>query len=308
VVINIWLYAGIPEYFKLDVDFGHCSGNTELMPRLSSENALNADNQQGTPILSETPQRLNAKYPKSISREEAILLGILYTDGCLSKKSKNCWRFYLSNTSFGIIKYFKNSMMKVFGLNEKRIRISQKEVNGKPFYKAVVDSGYCGSILTARYGTFRTLAYKDEGGKGIYPLTKLPFNSDSNLKIVSLFLKAAFSCDGGVNLYVANASRYKFLIRNVFLSCKHPQLQLDYFDLLKLFGVKAKILKKDNKLRLQGKDNLMRFYNKIGFLTGVQITQHSAYWQGWEKNKVLKLLLSSYGRPETVFNMPRFLG
>ena len=69
------------------------------MPRVKTENVLSADNQQATPgFIGESPQRLYAKYPKSkkISEEEALLLGILYTDGCLSRNGKRCWRFYNS--------------------------------------------------------------------------------------------------------------------------------------------------------------------------------------------------------------------
>ena len=86
---NIWLYAGISEYLRLVIDFGFCSVNTELMPISLTENALSADNQQGTPILSETPQRLNAKYPSKnkVTGIEAILLGILYTSAALRSNS-----------------------------------------------------------------------------------------------------------------------------------------------------------------------------------------------------------------------------
>ena len=281
------------------------------MPKYITENALSADNQQATPISSGSPQRLYAEYPKKrrLTSQEAILLGVLYTDGCLSKKSKNCWRFYLSNTSFEIIETFRRSMIKVFNLDNQKIKISQKIVNGKPFYKAIVDSGCCGSVLTSKYGTFRTLAYKGEGGRKIYPPTKLPFTKNDNLGIISKFLQIAFSCDGGVNLYVAKSkSGYRFLIRNLYIACHHPQLQLDYRNLLSLLKVRSKILLKDNKVLVQGKQNLQNFRDKIGFLDKVKITQHSAFWQGREKNEVLNLILSSYGNPRDIINLPQFLG
>lgn len=293
------------------VDFGYYSVNTELMPNVTTENASSADNQQATSnLFGESPQRLNAKYPKKIRNDEAALVGILYTDGCLSKKTKNCWRFYLSNTSWEIISTFKKCMINIFSLDSKRIRISQKIVNGRPFYKAVVDSGYCGNILTSKYGTFRTLAFKREDGSEFYPPTKIPFNKKTNKNLISTFLKAAFSCDGGVNLYVFKDKRgYKSLARNVFLSCKHPQLQKDYLKLLKVLDINAKLLEKDNKLRIERREDLLKFYNKVGFIKGVKITQHSAYWQGWEKNKVLELSLTSYdGNNSKIYNLPQFLG
>src|SRR3989338_2749137 len=240
------------------------------MPISLTDNVSSAENQQETPmLLSEDPQRLYAKCPteKKITEEEAILLGILYTDGCLSKKSKSCWRFYLSNTSFKIIQTFKDCMIKIFGLDSRRIRIRQQIVNDKPFYKAVVDSAYCGTYLTAKYGTFRTLAFKGTGGEKIYPFARLPFTSEMDFHLISLFLKAAFSCDGGVNLYAAKSkSNYRFLIRNAYLACHHPQLQLDYQKLLGTLGVKSKILMRDNRILLQGEEGLRGFRDKVGFL------------------------------------------
>ena len=87
------------------------------------------------PIGTGNPQRLYAGCSKlrNMDSNEATLLGILYTDGCLSPKSKNGWRFYLSNTSWQIIKAFKESFINLFDLPEKRIRISQKLINGKLF-------------------------------------------------------------------------------------------------------------------------------------------------------------------------------
>ena len=270
----------------------------------STENASSADNQQATPWETwESPQRLYAEYPNG----KATLLGILYTDGCLSKMSKYTWRFYLGNTSLEIIIVFRACMMNIFGLDSQKIRIAQKMVNGKPYYKAVVNSGHYGNQLIAQYGTFRTLAYKDENGEKLYPYAHLPFNTSSNQKEVSDFLRAAFSCDGGVNLYIGKSKTgYKSLIRNVFLSCHHPKLQHDYCDLLSSLEIKARLLLKDNKIRIERREDLQKFQEKVGFLKGVKITQHSKYWQGWEKNIVLDLALSSYGNVGSILNLPQF--
>lgn len=235
---------------------------------------------------------------------EATLLGILYTDGCLSPKSKNGWRFYLGNTSWQIIEAFKKSFIELFNLPEKRIRISQKIVNGKPFYKAVVDDMRIGRLLTDKYGTFRTLRYLSEINGSIYPPASLP-NKLKDPSIICQFLRVAFSCDGGVNLYVAR-NKYTWLIRNVYLACQHPTLIKQYYLLLKKVGIVAKILWQDELIRIQCKHNLEVFANKIGFMEGVRITQHSAYWQGVEKQKVLHLLLASYGNPKVIYNLPQF--
>ena len=199
-------------------------------------------------------------------------------------------------------------MIGLFDLDSRRVRISEKLVNGKPFYKAVVDSGVCGGFLTAKYCTFRTLAFKKEGGRKVFPPAKLPFNQKTNKFLISKFLKAAFSCDGGVNLYVAKVLKtgYKFLIRNVYLSCHHPRLQLDYKKLLKFLGISSKILKDDKRIIIRKRVDLNNFRDKVGFLEGVKITQHSAFWQGWEKDKVLDFVLSSYDAPDKIMKLSQF--
>lgn len=237
--------------------------------------------------------------------DEATLLGILYTDGCLSKKGKNCWRFYVSNTSWQIIKAFRESMIKLFNLPESRVRISQKQVNDKPFYVAIVNSSEIGWQLIRKYGTFRTLEYPNSKDGDGYPPARLPFTRKQSLGLISQFLKIAFSCDGGVNLYVAR-SKYPFLIRNVYLACKHPSLQLDYQRLITRLGIRSKIVAGDQKIFIQGRKELVKFAKKVGFLEKVEFTQHSAYWQGWEKDEVLRLALTSYGNPQSIFKLPQF--
>lgn len=235
---------------------------------------------------------------------EATLLGILYTDGCLSPKGKNGWRFYLGNTSWQIIEAFKKSLISLYNLPEHRIRISQKLVNGKPYYKAVLDDMKIGQFLNNKYGTFRTLKYSSESGGSFYPSASLPVKLQ-NPSIIRQFLKLAFSCDGGVNLYVARY-KYTWLIRNIYLSCQHPILLKQYFNLLKKIGIQSKILWKDELIRIQGRKVLEKFASEIGFLSGVKITQHSTYWQGFEKQKILQLAIASYGNPRIVYDLPQF--
>lgn len=252
------------------------------------------------------PQRLYVECSKlrNMDSNEATLLGILYTDGCLSPKGKNGWRFYLGNTSWQIIEAFKQSLIKLFNLPDRRIRISQKIVNGKPFYKAVMDDMRIGGLLTREYGTFRTLRYSSEINGSVYPSASLPDRLQDHSTICQ-FLKVAFSCDGGVNLYVAR-NKYIWLIRNVYLACKHPVLIKQYCNLLKKIGITGKILQEDNLIRIQGRKDLKIFANKVGFMQGVQITQHSAYWEGFEKEKVLQLLIASYGNPKAIYDLPQF--
>ncbi len=247
----------------------------------------------------------NALKLGEMDTNEVTLLAILYTDGCLSRKSKNSWRLFLGNTSWQIIELFKQSLINLFNLPETRIRISKKLVNGKPYFKAVVDCKEIGDYLFDKYGTFRTLKYVSETNVSYYPKTCLPDCLAKDKMIICRFLKIAFSCDGGINLYVAR-NKYTWLIRNVYLACQHPTLVQQYINLLKKVGIEGKIIWKDEILRIQGREDLEQFANSIGFLEGVNITQHSAYWQGVEKQKVLQLAIASYGNPKEIYNLPQF--
>ncbi len=276
---------------------------------LTDNASSDPENQQGRWLkIQPNPQRLHAKYSKIegiVDLEEMTLLGILYTDGCLSPKGKNSWRFYVSNTSWQVILAFKQCMINLFNLPEPRIRISIKQVNGKPFYKAVVDSKEIGQLVTDKYGTFRTLKYQSEINGSLYPPARLPECIDTNKDTISHFLRIAFSCDGGVNLYLSKG-RYLGLIRNVYLACQHPALIKQYDYLLKKLGINGKILWEDELLRIQGRENLEKFAKEVGFLEGVKVTQNSAYWQGSEKQTVLNLAIKSYGNPQLVFKLPQF--
>lgn len=308
---KIRLYAGISENLSLVGVIHFVVRLFITMNLMSTKNAQSADNQQATPLLWESPQRLYAEYPKKkrITVEESILLGILFTDGCVSRKNKSSWRLYLGNTSFEIIQTFRECIVKLFDLPSTQVRISQKISNGKPYYVAIVDNAYIGNVLTLHYGTFRTLAFMDDTGAKIYPATTLPKILYTNSKMLAYFLQAAFSCDGGVNLYKGKSKQgYTFLIRNVYIACSHPQLQLEYQRLLSVLDITSKLMIKDKRILIQGRSEIVKFQEKIGFLSGVKITQHSAFWQGWEKNQVLQLLVSSYGRPKDILNLSQFLG
>lgn len=275
-----------------------------ILPNISTDNVQTAVNQQATPWNTwESPQRLKARYPNGI----ATLLGIMYTDGCLSRKSKYTWRFYLGNTSLDIIMAFRASMMNVFQLHANQVRIAWKLLDGKPYYRAIVNSGKCGDIFMEKYGTCRTLSYKDKGFGVLYPYARLPFSKQSNKEQIAEFLRAAFSCDGGVNLYVYKDKKSKSLRHNVFLACHHPKLQQDYCDLLKVLGIQPRLLLKDNKIRIEKREDLEKFHEEVHFLDGVNITRHSKYWEGWEKNTVLQMAIASYGNAKSIFQLPQFL-
>jgi hypothetical protein len=249
-------------------------------------------------------------------RAYVSLLGILYTDGCVSPKGGS-WRIIVSNNSPAVIDAFGEALRTCFGKSIRRL------CRGK-LHVGILDSKQVGQLLIDRHGTFRTESchghqgcpYLRGGRKPCrsceplvckdaqYPPSGIPhFGSESE---VAVFLRAAFSCDGGVNLYVARRGNTQWLIRNVYLACKHPLLIQQYSSLLLDLGVKSRVIESDWRVLIQGREPIRRYAERIGFLLDVKIGAGSRFWEGASKSEVLAKLLDSYGNPREVYDLPQF--
>lgn len=237
-----------------------------------------------------------------MNRELAILLGLLYTDGCVSRKGQS-WRIYFAVKSQALVNLFRNCMVDVFALERNRVRIGTTKDG---LTKAIVNSKEVGNWLVSRFGTFRTLKFTN----GEVPPAKLPVSLLKSSGYVTDFLRAAFSCDGGVSFYTAKRDGRdggtRWLIRTVFLACAHPQLRRDYLRLLSQLGIRVREVAKDGKLKIETERDIRLFQERIGFTAGVRVTGNSKFWNGHEKNEVLQLLIASYGQPSKIYQLPKF--
>ena len=233
----------------------------------------------------------------------AILLGLLYTDGCLTPKGKSSWRFYFSNKSEKLVMVFRDCMMQCFELPESRVRLGKTQ---EELYRALVDSKEIGNEMTRRFGTFRTLKKRGTHTSASLPVAELLRHGSANV-----FLQAAFSCDGGVNLYVARRTGKRggtrWLIRSVYLACAHPRLRKDYTILLKRLGIQSRNIASDGKIKIEAEKDIRLFHKKVGFIQGVHITHTSRFWPNIEKQLLLEQLVRSYGRPRAVYQLPQFV-
>ena len=237
-----------------------------------------------------------------MNRTTETLIGLLYTDGCLSPKGKSSWRFYFSNKSERLVAIFRECMMQCFALPSSRVRLGK---TNDGLYRALVDSKEAGSEFTRKFGTFRTLRRKGE-----HTSAHLPIHELLRHNVAADFLKAAFSCDGGVNLYVARrkgtSGGTQWLIRGVYLACAHPQLRREYFELLRGLGITARNVAGDGKVKIETEKDIRKFHEKIGFIDGVQITHTSKFWPSIEKQTLLKRLIESYEAPASVYSLQQF--
>ena len=250
-----------------------------------------------------TPQRLHAEYLNIMNRAEATLIGLLFTDSCLSPKGKSAWRFYFSNKSKRLVAIFRDCMMQCFALPASRVRLG---MTNDGLYRAIVDSKDAGDVLTRKFGTFRTLRYKN----GILPKARLPVQELLQHNVAEDFLRAAFSSDGGVNLYVARRSGARggtrWLIRGVYIACAHPALRSDYCTLLKVLGIRVRNVAGDGKVKIETEEDIRAFQKKVGFIEGVHITHTSRFWPKVEKQDLLNRLVKSYKVPSTIYQLPQF--
>lgn len=268
------------------------------MIMLLSDNATSAGNQQGTHKVGYnlinhkwgTPRDYTPKTMK-LSPDLVRLIAMLYTDGCVSKHRLNSWRITFSNSSQTAIDIFINSLVNVFGVYRERIKVTK--MMGK-YHFATLTSKEVGKWLTEKFGTFRTLRFKD----GNYPSTSIPVDLLITTGNTEEFLRTVFSMDGGVKFYVANGKdNYKWLERNISLACHHPILRAQYKKLLESVGIKSVNIKADNVIKIRRRENLEKFAEKVGFVDGIATTRHSKFWVGVDKNKVLQMMVDSYNNP-----------
>ena len=102
-------------------------------------NATGAGNQQGS---LRDPSETTRRIPQ-INKELAQLLGFLFTDGCVSPKGVKSWRIYFSSKSESLVNLFRDCMVKVFNLDQARVRLGY---TSDGFHKAIVDSKEIGNF------------------------------------------------------------------------------------------------------------------------------------------------------------------
>lgn len=276
-----------------------------------SKKASNAGNQQGTLWVS--PNLINHKWgtlrdytPDTIefSDEVVTLIALLYTDGGISRHRLTSWRIFFSNSSSETIDLFRKCLVKIFRIPPERVKVS---VLLKKYHFAVLTSKAIGNFLIKSFGTFRTLRFKD----GTFPTVSIPVQKIIKSDKTRIFLRTAFSMDGGVKFYSArdkmNIHKKRWLERNISLACHHPVLRKQYLILLYSLGIKAINIEGDKVIKIRRRENLEKFANEVGFLKGIKTTFHSKFWIGIEKNKVMRLMVNSYKNPAKYVSLPNFL-
>lgn len=261
-------------------------------------NATSAENQQ------ETRHRagLLRDYTSNIANENLVaLIAFLFTDGGIARHGVNSWRIFFANSSLPAVEMFRKLLADSFVIPLARIKVRPRQGH---HYFVTLTSKEVGTYLSGRFGTFRTLKFAD----GSFTEASIPVAWLERINAIPLFLKVAFSMDGGVKFYPMNDKNKgtRWLERRIALACHHPELRKQYCDLLLKAGIQAVNKEKEKVITISRRENIERFARTIGFLDGVAVTRHSKFWIGEEKNEVMRLMVQSYNEPHIFLARPNF--
>lgn len=226
------------------------------------------------------------RIPESNLVDLGILIGLLITDGCVTW-SGGSWRITFTGKSKELHKIFKEKVNKLFGINKFTEIIDKLGVLSTSFRNKKI-----AEFLHKEIPTFRTKPF----GNGELPPTRLPtFFKELSSKELAEILKVMFSADGSAVLGVKwhkTKARWVFTRRISFASV-HPTIREQVAELLReKFGMNPKIWKKE--IVLDEKNDIFRFQKEIGFVDGVKISRKSKNWIGFEKNKILELIVKTF--------------
>lgn len=227
------------------------------------------------------------------SEDLGILVGLLLTDGCVTGVSSGKPKVIFTNKSEFLQSFFKEKFIEVFGkTNFKEFLRSNGVTNIEVNSKKIVTE------LLKLTPTFRTRQFED----GTFPNVKIPeFMKELPIESLRKVLQAMFSADGCVILRVRLHNRKKKweILREIKLSCKHPQLKEETANLLRRLELNPKI--RSDCIALTRKQDMVKFQKEIRFVDGLKVGENMI-WDGIEKNFVLDLLVKTFDLKESAIN------
>ena len=248
-------------------------------------------------------------------RQLTLLAAYLLTDGGISAKNKSNWTIYFRNKDPEIIDSFQKCLGGCSGrkghvtkrsdgtdfvrLNSKKLALKLFRLSQSYRTKACENFPRCMHLSgkQSACSLFGTLTID-----GIqYPKANVPESVFRSKELAQKFLKIYASCDGGISVTVARNKRNSlFLVRKVFISIKHPVLSNQITELLKWLGYSPSQYK--DQVRLVKKEDIIKFNNEIGFISGSRISNDSRFLSNFEKNTILTKVVQSYNQPKTLLD------
>ena len=210
----------------------------------------------------------------------ARLIGLLLTDGGLSRISGKRWRIHFTSNSEHLTNEFEKLVRHLFNLS-----MAKEYRKGAWRVQAWVSRKVKEELLSYSQ-TYRTLSIEGKETEATIPSFIF-----SDKELATEFLKYAFTGDGTIIFNIGKA-RYGFRFdRCVKLYSEHSRLRKQYFELLKKLGYKPTMPKDAVLLRRQ--ENIIKFTNEIGFVERVKILG-KGLWAGISKAELLRFAANSY--------------
>ena len=216
-------------------------------------------------------------------KDLGILVGLLLTDGCVSG------RYVLFHNKSDIMhNLFREKISKLFG--EMHIHESMQE-NGVKISsisnRKLVDE----LKQKTKMEIFRRKQFLD----GTFPEVRIPkFMKHLSSEALQEILQVIFTADGSVSLSARwhKGNKNWEVRRRIELSCKHPKLRKDFFDLIEMVDFLPRT--SGENITLERKSDIIKFSNYVRFVPGVKVGGDSKYWKGFEKNQVLDAAVKTF--------------
>jgi hypothetical protein len=233
------------------------------------------------------------------------LLVMLLTEGSVSEAARS-WKISFKNKSNIFVKLFVNYFKKLYGTSPRIIRTKDGT------YLAYIYSTEIAKKLLSSVDSFRTKACTEKPLCTLYLKQKeehlkecVIFDGKPYHKIVlpkTLFnlplkerreiVKILVSAEGHIVFSKISGRRPNEIVRKILITCFHPLLREQFKKLIESCGIKCS-LEGRNRIRISGKDNLIKFRKEIGFLPEIKVSKGKV-WKGISKQRLLSLLINSY--------------
>lgn len=215
-------------------------------------------------------KRQRIKKQNGMTKDKALLFGLLLADGTESKKG-----------SITFTNYDKFLLNLVLDIGRRIYGIRGRIYEGKRMVTKVMFNSL--NMLEDLHKYIPTLIHKPD------TRTFIPKEIMNNLDFAKIFLKGYYSCDGAVILKV---DKRGYLGREVVLNCHNQQLLSDIREILRRLNIKFSA--HGTFIEISSQEGLSMFKNEIGFFP-VSIRK-GVHWKGFKKDKLLELIIRTFSR------------
>jgi hypothetical protein len=242
---------------------------------------------------------------------DPILFGLLISDGSVTLRERNRGKVSFSNKQEILHQIFLEKIRQLASELEIQPKIrTRTHKNGVK--ETIIENSKIARSLLNEANSFITRACTHHPicptlkGKNIesskekehiivngtpFHVIKIPSNILEKEERICEMLRALCSGDGQVKLSPTIVNNSLALTRRVIIGCVHPQLRKEIISCFLKIGIVAKEGK--DRIIIEGKDNLEKFFEKVGFIDGCKV--FNGLWKGFDKNKVLEVLINSFG-------------